>query len=100
LVRSGRGGRPDLRRLPGVGCPEPFASIDSTSRRSTGTLATDSRVRGGAKTPPAPDEAQAGPCSRVAPPAGSERRYGAGNVSRATRAFARLSPLFLSRAVG
>ena len=89
-----------MRRVPGVGCPEPFASIDPMSRRPTGTLATDSRVRGGAKTPPAPDEAQAGPRSRVAPPAGAERRYGAGNVGRATRPLARLLHLFLSRAVG
>ena len=84
LVRSGHDGRPDSRRLPAWG-PEPFASSDSMSRRSTGTLATDSRVRGGAKPPPAPEEAQAGPRSRVAPPAGTERRYGAGNVSSAPR---------------
>jgi hypothetical protein len=50
LVRSGHDGRPDSRRLPAWG-PEPFASSDSMSRRSTGTLATESRVRGRRETP-------------------------------------------------
>jgi hypothetical protein len=77
LVGSGRVGCPDLRRVPGVGCPEPFASFESRSRPSTGALAIDSRFRGDARPRLRYTKRRRGLAVAARRLGETERRYGA-----------------------